>query len=100
MDSLQYLLLLLGCLAITLPLEPVARVYRRPARLAGTLLPVVAVFVAWDLIATARGHWWFSERFTTGATVLGLPVEEWLFFLVVPVCTLLTYEAVGRRRAR
>jgi len=30
--------------------------------------------------------------------LLGLPVEEWLFFLVVPLCGLLTYEAFGVRR--
>jgi lycopene cyclase domain-containing protein len=100
MDSVQYLGLLLACVAITLPLEWFARVYRRPGRLAGTLFPVVAVFATWDLIATARGHWWFSERYTVGAHVLGLPVEEWLFFLVVPACALLTYETLGWRRAR
>jgi lycopene beta-cyclase len=99
-DSLRYLGLLLACVVITLPLEPVARVYRRPAPLAATVLPVAAVFIAWDLVATARGHWWFSARFTLDVRVLGLPVEEWLFFLVVPVCALLTYEALGQRRAR
>jgi lycopene cyclase domain len=61
---------------------------------------VLAVFAAWDVIATARGHWWFSARFTLGARILGLPVEEWLFFLVVPACAVLTYEALGHRRAR
>ncbi|MFD2420755.1 lycopene cyclase domain-containing protein [Amycolatopsis pigmentata] len=100
MDSLQYLGLLFACVAITLPLERFARVYRRPARLAATLLPVVAVFAVWDEIATVRGDWWFSARFTLRAPVLGLPVEEWLFFLVVPVCALLTYEALGPRDAR
>jgi lycopene cyclase domain-containing protein len=100
LDSLRYLVLMLACLAVTLPLERGARVYRRPRRLVATLLPVLAVFAAWDLAAIGRGHWWFSDRFTLGLTVLGLPVEEWLFFLVVPTCTLLTYEVLGWRRAR
>jgi lycopene beta-cyclase len=100
MDSLRYLLVLAACLAITLPLELVlgVRVYRRPRRLLATVLPVAAVFAAWDLMATARGHWWFSERYTIGLRLLGLPIEEWLFFFVVPLCTLLTYEAFGVRR--
>ncbi|MEV4415273.1 lycopene cyclase domain-containing protein [Catellatospora sp. NPDC049609] len=98
MDRLRYLLVLAACLAVTLPLEAVlgARVYRRPRRLLAALAPVLAVFVLWDLVATARGHWWFSPRYTTGATLLGLPVEEWLFFLVVPLCALLTFEVLGR----
>ncbi|MFC7241018.1 lycopene cyclase domain-containing protein [Catellatospora aurea] len=98
MDALRYALILAACVAVTLPLEAVlgARVYRQPRRLVSTLAPVVAVFVTWDLIATARGHWWFSDRYTTGGTVAGLPWEEWLFFLVVPLCALLTFEVLGR----
>jgi lycopene beta-cyclase len=102
METLQYLLVLAACVAVTLPLELVlgARVYRRPRLLLATLLPVLAVFIVWDLVATARGHWWFDERFLIGIRLLGLPLEEWLFFLVVPVCALLTFEVLGRRPAR
>ena len=98
MDSWQYLLVLGLCVAVTLPLELIggARVYRRPRALLATLTPVVAVFAGWDLIAVRRGDWWFSARYTLGLRVVGLPVEEWLFFLVVPVCALLTYEVLGR----
>jgi lycopene cyclase domain-containing protein len=102
MDALRYLLLLAACLAVTLPLELVlgARVYRRPKLLVATLLPVLAVFVGWDLVATARGHWSFTAQYVVGARVLGLPIEEWLFFLVVPVCAVLTFEALGSRPRR
>ena len=98
MDRLRYLLALLACLVVTLPLELLlgARVYRRPRLLAATLLPVLAVFLAGDLVATRRGDWSFTARYLLGPRLLGLPVEEWLFFLVVPVCAVLTYEAVGR----
>ncbi len=98
MDSWQYLLLLGLCVLVTLPLELAlgARVYRRPRALAATLLPVLAVFVTWDLIGFYRGDWTYSPRYTLGVKLLGLPVEEWLFFLVVPVCALLTFEALGR----
>lgn len=98
MDALRYLLILAACVAVTLPLEPVlgARVYRQPRRLLATLVPVVAVFALWDLVAVARGHWWFSPRYTTGVTLAGLPLEEWLFFLVVPLCALLTFEVLGQ----
>jgi lycopene beta-cyclase len=95
-----YLLVLAACVAVTLPLELAlgARVYRRPRLLLATLAPVVAVFGAWDLAATQRGHWWWSGHLVTGARLLGLPVEEWLFLVVVPVCALLTYEVLGRAR--
>ena len=103
MERYQYLLLMAGCLAITLPLELLlgARVYRRPRRLAFAVAPVVVAFMVWDAIAVALGHWTYSARFTTGWHLpFDVPVEELVFFVVIPVCGLLTYEAVGRMLAR
>ena len=103
MDRFQYLLLMAGCLAVTLPLEFVfrARVYRRPVRLLKALAVPVVVFTVWDLIAIARGHWTFTERYVTGWELPGsLPVEEFVFFLVIPVCALLTFEASRRTLGR
>ena len=95
---MTYLLLLAACVVITLPLEFVlhANVYRRPLRLALTVAPVFAVFVAWDALAVHAHQWHY--RHVLGARVLGLPVEELLFFIVIPVCSVLTLQAVRRRR--
>lgn len=100
--STRYLLILAGCVVLTLPLEFLlgARVYRRPRRLAAAILPVMAVYLAWDLVATTRGHWWFADRYVLGVRLLGLPIEELLFFVVVPICALLTFEVLGRRSRR
>jgi len=92
-----YLGVLVLVLLTTLPLELYlgVRVWRRPRRLALTVLPVVAVFVVWDLYAIDRGHWDFDPAQTVGVLLFGtLPVEELLFFLVVPVAAIMTLEAV------
>jgi lycopene cyclase domain-containing protein len=97
LDRYQYLLLLAACLAVTLPLEFVfgARVWRRPRRLLFALAPTVLVFVVWDVVAIARDHWTFNQTYVTGRELPGnLPVEELAFFLVIPICGLLTLEAV------
>jgi lycopene cyclase domain-containing protein len=102
-DRYQYLLLLGACLLVTLPLEVVvgARVYRRPRRLARALWAPVLVFVAWDVAAIRWDHWRYNPRFVTGWELPGpLPVEELAFFVVVPLCGLLTFEAVRRLRGR
>lgn len=96
MDRYQYLLIMAACAAITLPLEFVfrARVYRRPRRLVRALWLPLALFVVWDIVAIARGHWTFDERWVTGWRLPGnIPVEEVAFFIVIPVCALLTFEA-------
>jgi lycopene beta-cyclase len=93
-----YLVLMAACVAVTLPLELVlqAGVYRRPRRWLAALVPVFVVFNLWDWVAIRRGHWTYSPRYTSGIRLLGLPLEELVFFLVVPTCALLTYQAVTR----
>jgi lycopene cyclase domain-containing protein len=97
MDRFQYLIVMALCVIVTLPLEFVfeARVWRRPKRLAIALAPVFAVFVAWDLWASSHGTWDFNPEYTIGVELPGgMVVEELIFFAVVPVCALLTIEAV------
>jgi lycopene beta-cyclase len=104
-DRYQYLLLMAGCLIVTLPLEFVfgARVWREPRRLLFALVPTVVLFAMWDIAAIAREHWSFNVRYVTGIRLPGnLPVEELTFFFAIPICGLLTLEAVRRilERAR
>jgi len=74
------------------------RVLRRSRRLILSVLPVLAVFLAWDLYAISSGHWSFNEALTTGLGMGDLPLEEVLFFVVVPVASILTLEAVRSAR--
>jgi lycopene cyclase domain-containing protein len=85
------------CLVGTAPLELVlhAGVYRRLRRLTLSVLPVLPLFVAWDLYAIHAGHWRFDPAQTLGVRLPGgLPLEELAFFLVVPLAAVLTLEAV------
>jgi lycopene cyclase domain-containing protein len=103
MDRLTYLAVLGGCLVAALWLEPVLRVgvLRQWRRLALTIATVGAVFVAWDLAAVAAGHWSFDHGQVIGVWLPGgLPLEELLFFLVVPLCSVLGFEAVRTVLAR
>ena len=95
---MTYALVLLACLVGTLPLELVLHVgvYRQWRRLLLTLLPVLAVFVTWDVLAIRAGHWSFGDLL--GPRLGDLPVEELAFFVVVPVCSVLALEAVRKVR--
>jgi lycopene cyclase domain-containing protein len=102
MAHFQYLLLMAGCLVVTAPLELLgARVYRQPARLVRAVLPVAVVFLIWDGIAVAAGVWTYNPRYLSGVRLpVRVPVEELVFFLVVPVCAILTYGCVQALLAR
>jgi len=98
----SYVAMLVFCLAGTLPLVPVFRLHvlRRPGRLLMTVVAAGSPFLLWDLYATRAGHWRFDPAQTLPWRVLGVPLEEVAFFVVIPLVSVLTYEsvrAVGRR---
>ncbi len=96
-----YLLVLAACLVVTLPLELVLHVgvYAQWRRLIGVLAPVVVLFGAEDLIAIHQRLWSYDPRYIVGVALPGtLPLEEVLFFVVIPLCAILGYEAVLVRK--
>jgi lycopene cyclase domain-containing protein len=71
------------------------RVYSKWRRLLLSVVPVVIVFSLWDLYAIAANHWTFDWSHVTGVVFVGgLPLDEVLFFIVVPLAAILTLEAV------
>lgn len=101
MTHVVYLAILAACVLGTLPLEFLlgTRVYARWRRLLLTLAPIVIVFCGWDIGAIAAGTWEYDPRYLVGITLPGrLPLEELLFFLVIPTCAVLTLEAVRARK--
>lgn len=103
MDRYQYLLVMAACLAVTAPLEVAYRpgVWTRPRRLLSVLALPVAVFAVWDVLAIQAGVWSFNPRYVTGWELpFDLPIEELVFFVVIPICAILAYEAVRRTLER
>jgi lycopene cyclase domain-containing protein len=86
----------------TLPLHRYYRlnVLRQPLRLLAAIVPVAVLFIAWDLLATASGHWYFDTAQTIAVRLWGLPLEEYAFFVVIPLAGILTFEAVAAVRSR
>ena len=72
-------------------------VLRRFKRVLMSVLPVAVVFVIWDSYAIAQGHWYFDEKQILGLFgPFGIPIEEFGFFLIVPIAAIMTIEAVRR----
>jgi lycopene cyclase domain-containing protein len=98
----SYVAMLAFCLAGTLPLVPAFRLRGgwQPRRLVVTIVVAGTPFLVWDLYATAAGHWRFDAAQTLPWRVAGLPLEEVAFFVVIPLVTVLTFEAVRAVRGR
>ena len=97
MGHLSYVAILAFVLAGCLWLEIVVRtrVFARWRRLMLAIVPVVVVFFLWDAYAIAQGHWWFDPDRILGLYVPAhVPVDEIAFFVVIPIASILTLEAV------
>ncbi len=59
-----------------------------------SLLITGTFFIIWDIIFTKNGVWGFSKVHTSNINFFYLPVEEWLFFIIIPFSCLFIYESV------
>ena len=56
---------------------------------------ILAIYLAWDFWAVAKGSWFFDHEQTLGIYIFSrLPIEEILFFILVPLMIILTYLAL------
>ncbi len=54
---------------------------------------IVAIpFLIWDIIFTENGFWGFNADYLVGLNIYNLPIEEVLFFFVVPFACAFIYE--------
>ncbi len=51
-------------------------------------------FIAKDVLFAASGIWGFNDRYLLGIRWFGLPVEEWMFFVVVPYAIVFIYACL------
>ena len=53
---------------------------------------VTIPFLIWDELFTRNEVWGFTNEHLIGAYVFNLPIEEILFFIIIPYCCVFTYE--------
>lgn len=57
---------------------------------------VAIPFIVWDVYFTRIGVWWFNTDYTLGLSMLGLPLEEWLFFICIPFSCVFTFFCLDK----
>ncbi|MDY7394259.1 lycopene cyclase domain-containing protein [Aureibaculum sp. 2210JD6-5] len=58
-----------------------------------SIIIVGVFFIIWDINFTKNGIWGFNENYLVGLSILGLPIEEWLFFICIPYASIFIHYA-------
>lgn len=51
-------------------------------------------YIIWDVFFTSIGVWSFNRNYITGIKIFNLPLEEVLFFFIVPYCCVFIYACI------
>jgi len=91
--------LLINILIIFFPLilsfDKNLKFYKKVPYVSQSIAFISTAYIVWDVIATERGDWAFSPEHLIGFYILGLPLEEILFFITVPYSCIFIYETVS-----
>ncbi len=56
---------------------------------------IIAIpFILWDVLFTKLGYWGFNDEHLIGIKIFNLPLEEILFFIIIPFACTFIYEVV------
>ncbi|MFC1699754.1 lycopene cyclase domain-containing protein [Candidatus Omnitrophota bacterium] len=100
MSDYILVLIIAGIIPFALSFWPPLKFYRQRRALVLTLGLIVLIFGSWDVLATFRGHWYFNPRAVWPLKIINLPLEEVLFFVVIPFCCIFTWEIVKYLKQR
>lgn len=91
-----YLALILGTIMgpFFLSFDKKVHFYTNWKALFPSLLIVGIIFLVWDEYFTQNEIWGFNSRYLSGIFIGSLPLEECLFFLVVPYACVFIYEVL------
>jgi len=94
----HYTYLFIDVLTLAFPLllsfDKKVAFYKTWTQLWRGMLLTGAFFIEWDIVFTQRGVWSFNNNYIIGYRIGGLPIEEWLFFIVVPYACSFIYSCI------
>jgi lycopene cyclase domain-containing protein len=91
-----YFLILAASLAgpLALSFDKKVAFYKNWKYLFPAMVIPALLYIVWDIYFTSKGVWSFNPAYITGISLYNLPLEEVLFFFIVPYCCLFIYACI------
>lgn len=93
--SLYSILLLCSILApFALSFDRKLQFYKHWKYLIPSILIIALFYIVFDIYFTKLGVWGFNPRYHSTIVFYKLPVEEWLFFIVIPYASIFLHDSI------
>jgi len=89
-----YLLLISMIYPILQSFEKRLTYYKKFKALIRSIIIMALLFIPWDIYFTIKKVWWFNSDYISDIKIFELPIEEVLFFIIVPFACVFIYEVV------
>ena len=98
MELANFTYLALLIFSVSFPLyksfEGKIQLYKKFKYIFPAILITAIPFLAWDIAFEKIHIWQFNPDYTLGVNILGLLLEEWLFFFIIPFACIFIYEVM------
>jgi len=93
--SLYSVLLLFSVIVpLVLSFDKKLQFYRQWKYLMPSILIIALFYIAFDIYFTDSGVWGFNPRYHSSIVLYKLPLEEWLFFIVIPYASIFLHDTI------
>ena len=75
------------------------RIYKDLKQVGLAVFIYLVVGVCWDTFAIWRGHWIFPDDKILGPKIGLMPIEEYLFILILPYFILTVYQILNKKNS-
>ena len=93
--SLYFILLTVsGAVPLLLSFDKRLQFYKQWKYVFPSILVVALVYIVFDVNFTNQGIWGFNPKYLSGIYLFTLPLEETLFFIVIPYASIFLHESI------
>ena len=91
-----YFILLISTISLPLILsfDKKLHFYKQGTYVFPSIVTIGAIYILFDIYFTKNGIWGFNPRYHSNIIFFNLPLEEWLFFIVVPYASIFLHESL------